>query len=354
MSLIEETTRRITPAENMDVADDVRARLASLVYSPGSLGRLGDFVMQYALARGAAPSVAPRKSVFVFASSHGVAHEHVSALEPTKTEDMVRSVANGGAAINALCRQYDIEPVLVDVGVDADVSSLPTVLDRKVGRGTRNILKEPAMTREQAIAAIETGITLSDSAARLPFHLLGAGELGVGSTTAASAVIAALVGCPARQVVGPGTGVAGNALAHKVEVVEQALDLHRPDARDPVEVLQRVGGFEIAAVTGFLLGAAAQHVPVVVDGFIAAAAAMAATRLSPNVSPRLFYSHLSSEPGHHFALAMLEGQPILDLGMSLGEGSGAAMGIGVLDSAIRLYLDMEPVAPEVPAVSAER
>ena len=340
MDLLKNTLDEIKPAKNARLAERIRARLDRLTKPPGSLGRLEDIVLQYGLARGEADFPVPRKAMFVFCADHGVSAEGVSAYPREVTYQMVKNFADGGAAINVLCRQYDIDPVIVDMGVDHPLDDVEAVVARKVARGTRNFLHEAAMTREQAIQCLETGIHLALAAARLGYGLLGAGEMGIGSTTAAAATIAAISGAEPNQAVGTGTGVTQAQLRHKADVVKRALELHKPDPEDAVAVLAAVGGFEIGGIAGFVLGAASLGIPIVVDGFIASAGALLAIRQCEAAKDYVIFSHQSAERGHRALLQFLDVQPLLRLDMRLGEGTGAALAMGLIVSAIRLYREM--------------
>ena len=340
MELLTQTLGQISSTENPGLAEQIQHRLDTLTKPRGSLGRLEEIVLQYGLARGQTQLPLPRKSLFVFCADHGVTAEGVSAYPREVTYQMVRNFVSGGAAINVLCRQCGIDPVIVDMGVDHDLGSIAGIVRRKVAPGTRNFLREPAMTRDQAVQAIETGIALAKAAASLEFGLLGIGEMGIGNTTSASAMLGAVSGRAIAELVGAGTGITKSRLRHKAEVIERSLEIHKPDPADPIAVLAAVGGFEIGGICGFCLGAAASRVPVVVDGFIASAGALLAIRLAPQLTDYLFFSHLSAEPGHQVMLEVIGAKPLLSLDMRLGEGTGAALAIGVIESALRLYNEM--------------
>ncbi len=316
----------------------VRRGLDSLVKPRDSLGRLEDLARWYAVCRGESLPPMPRKGLVVFCGDHGVTAEGVSAFPSKVTVQMAANFAAGGAAINVLCRRLEIKPLIVDVGIGASAGD--GVIDRNVARGTRNFAKEPAMTDAQRDRAIEVGIEVAEAFADRNVSLAAAGEMGIGNTTAAMALGAALTGHSPSALAGPGTGVDEEGKARKARVVEQALALHRLEDRDALRALACVGGFEIAALAGFYLGCAARRVPVVVDGFIATAAALVATRLAEALPAHLAFAHVSGEPGHRLLLAALGARPLLDLGMRLGEGSGAALGIGLVDTALALYREM--------------
>ncbi len=340
MSHLDKTVEAVSSVDNPELAARIQNRLDRLTKPRGSLGRLEKITLRYGMARGCDPVVAPRKGLFVFCGDHGITEENVSAYPSEVTGQMVRNFVGGGAAINVLCREYDIDPLVVDMGVDDPLEDVPAVIRRKVAPGTRSFLRETAMSREQAVSSVETGIRLARAARKLEYGLLGVGEMGIGNTTSAAAVFAALSKAEPTEIVGRGTGIDDERLAHKIAVVERALELHQPDSGDPLGVLAALGGFEIGGMTGFLLGAAAQRLPVAVDGFIASTAAALAMRLCPAAAPYLFFSHESAERGHRLLLEFLEVRPLLQLDLRLGEGSGAALAMGVVSAALRLYREM--------------
>jgi len=332
--------RDIQPAGNSQLRLTIQRRLDHLTKPAGSLGRLEELALQYGLARGSAELKLARKAMFIFCADHGVAAEGVSAYPSAVTAQMARNFVRGGAAINVLCRQCGIDPRIVDVGVNTDFEPDLPILARKIGRGTQNFLKGPAMSEAQALASVEAGILLAREAAGQGYDILGAGEMGIGNTTAATAMLACFSGRDAGQLTGRGTGITDAQLARKAEVVRQSLALHRPDPGDPMQVLAAVGGFEIGAIAGLIFGAAAAKVPVAVDGFIASVGALAACRRQPSVLPYLFFSHLSAERGHAAALELMGARPLLALELRLGEGTGAALAISLIESAARLFTEM--------------
>jgi nicotinate-nucleotide--dimethylbenzimidazole phosphoribosyltransferase len=253
---------------------------------------------------------------------------------------MVLNFLAGGAAINVLARLNKVEVNVVDVGVDADLSGHAGLIQRKVRRGSRNMLREAAMSEEELDAALAVGQALAEAAYDQSKNLIAVGEMGIGNTTAASVMTAAMTGMPASLVTGKGTGVESEAYAHKCRVVESVVNLHFSVAASPREILRRGGGLEIAAMTGLMIGAARRKIPVVVDGFISTAAAAIACGLAPEVRPCLFAGHRSQEPGHRVLLAHLKMEPILDLDMRLGEGTGAVLAMPILEAAMRLYQEM--------------
>jgi nicotinate-nucleotide--dimethylbenzimidazole phosphoribosyltransferase len=248
---------------------------------------------------------------------------------------MVFNFLNGGAAINVLCRHYGIQNVVVDAGVDYDFAGVPGLVHKKIARGTENFHEVPAMTEEQAAQSIETGLDLSQG-----YDLVGTGEMGIGNTTSSAAILAVFSGLPAEEVVGRGTGVDDDRLKHKTKVIREALARHQPDPKNALDVLAKVGGFEIGAIAGLILGAASRRIPIVVDGFISGAGAMIATTLQPACREYLFFSHLSRERGHRRLLDYFDARPILDLDMCLGEGTGAAAAMDLITAAVRIYSEM--------------
>jgi len=336
------------PAFDEAAAAAARAHQTQLTKPPGSLGRLEDLAVFYAGARGAFPVAAPsRARVYVFAADHGVTAEGVSPYPSSVTAAMVANFVAGGAAISVLTRALDVELAVVDVGVASPIpggAGRSELLSFRVRPGTANFLREPAMTRAEAEQALDVGARLAHDAANEGVELLGAGEMGIGNTTAAAAVVAALTGAAAESVVGRGTGVDDAGLERKIDVVRGALTRHRPDRGDALGALAAVGGLEIAGMAGLMLGGAARRVPVVVDGFISGAAALVATRLAPRARDYLCFSHLSAERGHRVVYDALDARPLLDLGMRLGEGTGAALAIQLLRAAVRLQSEMATFA----------
>jgi len=316
-----------------------RRHLDSLTKPPGSLGRLEEIALRLAVLRGRAPEVA-RPVIFTFAADHGVVAEGVSAYPQVVTAQMVENFTRGGAAVNVLARQAGARVVVADFGVATPLERAPDLVECPIGPGTANIAVGPAMTREHAIRAIETGARLAEEAMDAGADLLATGEMGIGNTTAASAITAAITGAPAEQVTGRGTGVDEATLTRKVAAVRRALEVNRPDPRDGLDVLAKVGGFEIGGLTGVILAGAARRVPVALDGFIAGSAALLAVTLAPDSRHALFASHRSAEPGHAHALEHLRLEPYLALGLRLGEGTGAALFIHLARAAALVWSEM--------------
>jgi nicotinate-nucleotide--dimethylbenzimidazole phosphoribosyltransferase len=312
-------------------------RLDRLTKPRGSLGRLEELARRAAVITGSATPRVTRPVIFTLAGDHGVTAEGVSAYPQAVTAQMVETLCRGTAAVSVLARQVGARVVVADLGVAAPLAGRPGLLARKVAPGTANLACGPAMGREQALRAIEIGAELVEEAAP---DCVGTGEMGIGNSTAASALTAALTGAAPAGVTGRGAGLDEAGLARKTAVVGQALATNRPDPRDPLGVLAAVGGLEIAGLVGVILAGAARRVPVVLDGFIATAAALVAVRLAAATREYLLAAHRSAEPGHRILLETLGLAPYLDLGMRLGEGTGAALGIGLLRAALACYAEM--------------
>lgn len=315
-------------------------RLNSLTKPAGSLGRLEEIAARLVMIREEEFPDCSQKVIFTLAADHGVTAEGVSAYPKAVTRQMVLNYLAGGAAINVLCRQFGIEVVVVDMGVDGDIDGCEGLVKMKVGRGTKNMARGPAMTRSETYLALQSGISLAESAEHSGKNLLGTGEMGIGNTTAASAIAAVLCGKPTAEVTGAGTGLDGAALRHKLSVIDQSIRVNQPDATDPMDVLAKVGGFEIAGMVGLTLGAAARRIPVVIDGLISTAAAAIAVAIEPRVREFLFASHRSCEPGHDSLLEFIGIDPLLNFDMRLGEGTGAALAMPVIEASARILKEM--------------
>jgi len=321
-----------------------KTRNSDLTKPPGSLGRLEDYLLRLCEIQKKLYPEFKRKQMLLMAGDHGITAEGVSAYQPELTAKMMYQFVAGGGAINVFTRQNGIGLTLVDMGVDHDFTDAEGIIDAKVARGTKNFLVEPAMSRQEYDEALRKGREVVETWCRA--DLLGVGEMGIGNSTSAAAVTAALLGIDPEMVCGAGTGVGQNTRQRKTALVRQALLRHNlmgPDL-DPAVVLQCVGGFEIVGLTGALLEAARLNIPVVLDGFITGAAALAACRINPAVKKILFAGHVSREPGHRHVLQELDLQPVLDLDMALGEGSGAALAMGILESAARVMAEMKTFA----------
>ena len=339
------------------------AHLDRLTKPPGSLGRLEELAIALAGITGRADARVDRRWIVVAAGDHGVASEGVSAYPSDVTAQMVANFLAGGAAINVLASSVGATLAVVDVGVagllpggeanGGRAAAGGRLLGARIADGTANMTHGPAMDRSDAMRAVGVGLqVVEDLRSDRSLEVLGLGEMGIGNTTAASAIVAVLTGEPVTRVTGTGTGIDDERRAHKIAVIERALEVNQPDRGDPLGVLAAVGGFEIAALVGLMLGAAAARIPVVLDGFITGAAALVGAELQPALAPRLLASHRSSEPGHAIVLERLGLRPYLDLEMRLGEGSGAALLIGLLGTACRIRDEMATF--ESAAISGKR
>lgn len=330
--------REIVPCRNAEIRQAVEARWNSLTKPPGSLGRLETLIAELAEMQGRRVPKLNHRSMYIFCADHGVTAEGVSAWPSEVTAQMVRNFLRGGAAISVLGGELGIDLSVVDCGVLGP--AIPGALNCKIAEGTRNFTREPAMTHAQATQAIEHGTAL---ARECKSDIAGVGEMGIGNTASASALVCAFTGLTPADAVGRGAGLSEEGLLRKREAVERGLALHCGsfgNPMDPMAALSALGGFEIACMTGFLIESAAQRRPVVVDGFITTAAVLVAQACAPNVTDYLFYSHCSAERAHRSVLDFLNAKPILDLGMRLGEGSGAALALGLLSQALALYEKM--------------
>jgi len=321
-----------------------RERQMQLTKPQGSLGRLEELAVQIAGITGQERPSLPRKAVVVMAGDHGVTAEGVSAFPPEVTPQMVLNFLAGGAAINVLARRAGARVVVVDVGVAAEMAPRDGLLLRKVAPGTRNLATQPAMTREEAVKAIQVGVDVVRAEAEKGLDLVATGEMGIGNTTPSSAVVAVLTGRRPAEVVGRGTGIDDAGLTRKVRAIEQGIRVNQPNPADPLDVLAKVGGLEIAGLVGVILAGASMRMPVVIDGFISGAAALVAARLCPAVTPYLIAAHQSVEVGHRVLLQSLGLRPLLDLDMRLGEGTGAAIGMQIIDDALAIQDEMATFA----------
>lgn len=335
---------RIEPLDEASMRA-ARARQDALTKPRGSLGRLEALSVQLAgITRRCPPPVPSRKAVLVFAGDHGVVAQGISAYPQEVTPQMMYNFLRGGAAINVLARGAGARVVIVDAGVAAEMAPADGLVQGKIAPGTADMSQGPAMTRDQARAAIALGARVAEHEIGSGLDLLACGDMGIGNTTPATAITAVFTGRSPMELAGPGTGLPPAGVAHKAEVVAQALSLNRPVGADGLDVLARVGGFEIGAICGAMLAAAAARVPVVVDGFIATAGALVAAALAPGAVAYMIAGHRSAEPGHDAALARLGLTPLLDLGMRLGEGTGAVLAMNLVDASARIINEMATFA----------
>ncbi len=336
---VEDCIAAIRPAGDSEIEALVRHRLNRLTKPPGSLGKLEQIALRYTLLRGDALPPIPRKVMVIFCADHGVVAEGVSAYPQAVTGQMAANFVAGGAAISVLCRQFGIEPLIVDAGING--LAPPGVRAANIAPGTANFADRPAMTRDQAAQSIALGIQI---AREHPGAILGAGEMGIGNTTSAAALFSVFADVDPAASAGLGAGATAAILDRKIDVIRRAIAFHRPDRSDPIAVLAALGGFEIGAIAGLILGAAASRSPVVVDGFISGAGAIIARAIAPASIDYVFFAHRSAERGHAAMLRYLDADPLLDLEMRLGEGSGAAIAITVIEAALRLYREMATFA----------
>jgi nicotinate-nucleotide--dimethylbenzimidazole phosphoribosyltransferase len=343
MNILDQTIKKIRPLDEAAMAE-ARTRQDTLTKPPGSLGRLEELSIQLAGIQGKARPSTEEKAMFTIAGDHGVVAEKVGNWPQEVTAQMVENFLRGGAGINVLARLVGARIVFADMGVASDLRPHPQLIVRKIGHGTRNMCLGPAMTDEQAMQAIEAGIDILNGEAAKGLDIVGTGDMGIGNTTASSATFAAMTGQPAGEVTGRGTGLTDEQLAHKVNVIQRALKVNKPDPTKPLEVLTKVGGFEIGGLAGVMLGAAARRIPVVIDGFISGAAALIAVALAPRLKDYLIAAHVSAEARHPAMLRHLGLKPLLSLDMRLGEGTGAALGIFIAEAAARTLNEMATFA----------
>ncbi len=340
MSTLDEIISKISPPDAAAMAA-ARARQDNLTKPLGCLGRLEEISVQIAGIGGDITPKLAHKVIVTMAADHGVAADGVSLYPPEVTRQMVLNFLGGGAAINVLARHVGARVIVVDMGVCGGFEETPGLLRRPVASGTASLLRGPAMSLEAATRAVLTGVdVVNHEITGAGLDIVGTGEMGIGNTTAASAITAAVTRRPPAEVTGRGTGVDDAALSHKISVIEAALALNRPDPDDALDVLAKVGGFEIGGLAGVMLGAAAARRPVVIDGFISGAAALIACGLAPELKHYLIPAHLSVEAGHRAVLRHLGLKPVLDLDLRLGEGTGAALGISLVEAAVKLLGEM--------------
>jgi nicotinate-nucleotide--dimethylbenzimidazole phosphoribosyltransferase len=341
--LLANTIKMIKPPDR-GAMNSARARQDTLTKPLGSLGRLEELSIRLAGIQGRALPQVRHKVIFTMAGDHGVVAEGVSAYPAEVTAQMIYNFLKGGAGINVLARQAGARVVIVDMGVAAQLEPHPQLVSRKIARGTQDMSLRPAMTQEQAITAIETGIELVGAEVAKGLDIVGTGDMGIANTTSSSAICAVMTGKAVSQVTGRGAGLNDEQLAHKIGVIKRALEVNHPDPKKPLDVLAKVGGFEIGGLVGVMLAAAAHRTPVVIDGFISGAAALIAVALAPRLREFLIAAHVSVEPGHKLALRHMRLKPLLNLKMRLGEGTGAILGIFLAEAAARILAEMSTFA----------
>ncbi len=341
MQLIEKTIQAIEPLDKA-WRDKATARLEQLTMPHWALGRLMDLAQDLAgMTRTIEPDFS-RKTIVTMAGDHGVTAEGVSSFPSEVTVQMVHNIVNGGAGVNALAKLNNTKVVIVDMGVAGDLSDLVEnneIISKRIADGTANIAKGPAMTREQAIAAIEAGIDVALELAETT-DIFGTGDMGIGNTTPSTAIVSTLTDATVTELTGRGTGIEDKQLKHKIDVIEAALKVNTPDASDGIDVLSKVGGFEIGGIAGLILGATSLQKPVVVDGFISTAGALIAQSLAPDCTDYIIAAHNSVEPGHKVMLGKLGKHALLDLNLRLGEGTGAALAMNLIDAAVKVLTEI--------------
>lgn len=336
---IDELIQKIQPLDEAAM-QAARRRQGMLTKPQGSLGRLEELSIQVAGITGQPIPKLGGKAVLVMAGDHGVVAEGVSAYPQAVTPQMVLNFLSGGAAINVLSRHVGARVIITDMGVAADLPAHPDLRSCKVAYGTANMACGPAMTRQQALQALEAGARIALDQIGQGVDMIATGDMGIGNTTPSAAIAAVMTGRPVEEIAGRGTGVDEAGLQRKISAIQRALDINRPDPQDGVDVLSKVGGFEIGGLAGAILAAAAMRRPVVIDGFISTAAAMIADRLAPRVRSYLIAAHTSQERGHHLMMDWLNLKPLLDMKMRLGEGTGAALAMSLVEAACKTLAEM--------------
>jgi len=325
---------------DFSLKDRTQQRLDQLTKPQGSLGKLEDIAKKIVeITREENPPLS-KKVIFTLAGDHGVVDEGVSAFPAEVTSQMVYNFLKGGAGVNVLANHVGAEVVIADMGVKCDLEPSDHLIVKKVGYGTHNIAHGPAMSREDAITTIENGIEIFDEKYTQGIDIVGTGEMGIGNTTPSSAIVSIFTGASVEKVTGKGTGISNQALEHKVKIITKSIKVNNPDKNDAIDVLSKVGGFEIGGLAGVILAAASRRIPIVIDGFISTAAALTAYHLSSKVKDYMIAAHRSVECGHTLALAHLGLDPILDLNLRLGEGTGAALAMNTIEASLKILSDM--------------
>lgn len=343
MNKINQTISGIKPLDKKSMGE-TRIRQDNLTKPQGSMGQLETLSIQVAGIKADPRPRINHKVIFTLAGDHGVTAEGVSAYPSEVTPQMVYNFLRGGAGINVLARHIGGRVVIADLGVALALEAHPDLKSKKVASGTRNMARGAAMSREEAVRCIEAGIELVEAELPKGMDILGTGDMGIGNTTSSSAITAAITGADVVRVTGRGTGLDDDAWQRKAKIIQKALDINRPDPKDAIDVLSKVGGFEIGGIAGVILAGARYRIPVVIDGFISGAAALIAATLSPEVKPFLIASHQSAEQGHRVLLEYLGLKPLLNLDLRLGEGTGAALGIFLVEASLKILDEMATFA----------
>ena len=339
MKLLNNTIENIEKL-SIDSDGNIKDRFNKLAIPAGSLGRLEEFATIYASIKGSPDATIQHKVVFTMAGDHGVSGEGVSTFPQEVTGQMVKNFLDGGATISVLAQHVGARVVVVDCGVNADFEPVDGLKIKKVGYGTDNIARGPAMTREQAIKSLEAGIESFNEELIKGIDIIATGDMGIANTTPSSAIIACLTGADVNKVTGRGTGLNDSGVEKKIDVIKSAFDVNKPDPSDPIGVLSKVGGFEIGGIAGLCLAAASHRTPVLIDGFISTAAALIACAIEPKVNDYLISSHTSTENGHKIALDKLQKKAILNLDLRLGEGTGAVLAMNLIEAGVKTLTQM--------------
>ena len=341
--ILSRTIANIRPLDTTSMAK-ARERQDMLTKPTGSLGRLEQLSIQIAGIQGKPVPQIQQKAVIVMAADHGVVARGTSAYPQEVTAQMVSNFLHGGAGINVIGRQVGARVIIVDMGIAVKLEAAPRLISRRIAAGTQDMSKGPAMTVAQAKRALETGIEIVTAEVKKGLDIVATGDMGIGNTTASSAICAIMIGKTVTEVTGRGTGLDDKQLQHKIRIINEAIAFNKPDSSQPLEVLAKVGGFEIGGLSGVILGAAAHRVPVIIDGFISGAAALIAAGLCPQSKDYMIAGHCSVEPGHKLLLQYLSLRPLLDLDMRLGEGTGAALAMSLAETSVRILNEMATFA----------
>lgn len=337
--MVESVLKKIHPLKE-EFFNTARKRLDNLTKPVGSLGMLEEIAARVVAIKETPMPNLGNKVIFTFSGDHGVTEEGVSAYPKEVTMQMVLNFLRGGAAINVLGRHAGAHVAVVDMAVDGEFNNAPNLINKKIMNGTRNMRRGPAMSRAEAEKAVEAGISLAYEYADKGYGLFGTGDMGIGNTTPSAAIAALITKSPVREVTGRGTGIKDEGLKNKVHIIEDSIRLNNPDPADALDILSKVGGAEIGAIAGLCIGGAAKKVPVVVDGFISTAGALIAYALEPKTRDYMFAAHLSQEPGHIKMLGHLGLSPLLQLDLRLGEGTGSALAMFIIEAAMKIYSEM--------------
>ena len=339
MDKVQETVSKIGLLDS-DLMQKAQGRLDNLTKPQGSLGRLEELAKQIVGITGDISPELKKKSIIIMTADHGVAVEGVSAYPREVTLQMVYNFLSGGAAINVLARHIGAEVLVVDMGVASDIKEHSLLVYKKVGYGTKNITEGPAMTDEQALESVQSGIEIAEMIIKKGYNIIGTGDMGIGNTTASSAIAACICKVNVESVTGYGTGINEKELVKKINTIKKAISLNKPDNCNGFDVLAKIGGFEIGGIAGVILGCAANKIPVVIDGFISGAGALIAAAIAPDSKNFMIASHSSVEKGHRIVLEKLRLKPLFNFDMRLGEGTGAALGINIAEASVKILNEM--------------